>query len=244
MKNKISRLKHASIGFLCGAVCFGGIAQAAMQPIQVSFDKIKFFVQGIERSSPNGTYDNGGISVPEAMIYEGTTYVPIRKVSELLNMPVFWDGRNKAVSVGGAHVELSDASGTAIGQAELIQDADVVRIHLKASGLAPGKHGFHIHDQAVEGADFKTAGGHFNPEGKKHGHGSPEGHHLGDMSNLDVKEDGTVDTVLTVEGVTLETGKANSILGRSLIIHAKEDDGKTDPSGNSGDRVAGGNIPQ
>ena len=91
--------------------------------------------------------------------------------------------------------------------------------------------------------DFKTAGRHFNPTNKKHGDHNPDGLILG-LSNLVVNESGKVDQTIILRDVSLEKGKSNSVLGKSLIIHAKEDDGATDPSGNSGDRVAGGNIPK
>lgn len=93
-----------------------------------------------------------------------------------------------------------------------------------------------------ENNDFKTAGGHYTPDGKKHGHDNPEGRHAGDFENLTVSVDGTVSTTFVIEGLTLEKGKERSIWGKSFIIHAAEDDLKTDPSGNSGDRIAGGNI--
>jgi Cu-Zn family superoxide dismutase len=109
--------------------------------------------------------------------------------------------------------------------------------------LTPGKHGIHIHENAFAGSDFKTAQGHFNPEGKKHGLLNPEGHHLGDLPNLVVSEDGSAEATILVEHATLEPGDPDSLLGRSIIIHAGEDDEMTDPSGNSGDRVAGANIP-
>jgi Cu-Zn family superoxide dismutase len=141
------------------------------------------------------------------------------------------------------NIELLNANGEKIGQAVMFQTDEGVKISIQASGLTPGKHGFHIHENLIKDVDFSSAGGHFNPEGKKHGHDNPEGHHLGDLPNLEVKADGTVVAEMVATEVTMEKGKTNSILGRSLIIHAKEDDGKTDPAGDAGDRVAGGNIP-
>lgn len=109
--------------------------------------------------------------------------------------------------------------------------------------MTPGKHGFHIHENVFEGSNLKTANGHFNPEGKKHGLQNPDGHHLGDLPNLIVNEDGTAEATILIEHASLEADKPESLLGRSLIIHAGEDDEMTDPAGNSGDRVAGANIP-
>ncbi|WP_248924427.1 superoxide dismutase family protein [Paenibacillus hamazuiensis] len=235
-------MKHITGAFLCGAIFFAGVAGAA-GPTQMSFDKVSMFVNGTDRTSSDGQYDNQGTKVPESLIYEGTTYVPIRKISELLGVSVYWEGTRKAVSIGNPYVVITDGSGKAIGHAELTPTDKGVKIHLEASGLTPGKHGFHIHQNPITNNDFNTAGGHFNPNGKKHGHDSPDGMHLGDMPNLEVGADGTAKADIIAEGASLDKGGANSLLGHSIVIHAKEDDGKTDPSGNSGDRIAGGNIP-
>jgi superoxide dismutase, Cu-Zn family len=139
-------------------------------------------------------------------------------------------------------IDLKNNNGESIGTASFEQDGDVLKLTINASGLTPGKHGFHIHENPIEGNDFNTAGSHFNPTGKKHGHLNPEGAHLGDLLNLEVDAKGNADQTFELKDVTIEKGKPNSILNKSLIIHALEDDYKTDPSGNSGDRVAGGNI--
>jgi Cu-Zn family superoxide dismutase len=97
-----------------------------------------------------------------------------------------------------------------------------------------------------EPPDFKSAGGHFNPTGKQHGFDNPQGHHAGDMMNFTVKEKGTAKATVKDDDVVLGTGsEANSLLsngGSSIMVHAKADDYKTDPSGNSGDRIACGPI--
>lgn len=146
--------------------------------------------------------------------------------------------------IGTTFVELKNAEGEKIGFAAFAQMGDQTMLKVSASGLTPGNHGFHIHQKAITNNDFTTAGGHFNPFGKQHGHDNPAGAHLGDLPNLVANEKGNIDQTIFLSGVSLEKGKSNSILGKSLIIHAAGDDGKTDPSGNSGDRVAGGNIPQ
>jgi Cu-Zn family superoxide dismutase len=121
----------------------------------------------------------------------------------------------------------------------------VVVLRLRAWDLPPGIHGFHIHESGVcESPAFETAGGHFNPFGKKHGLKNPDGPHAGDLPNLLVLPDGTVELTITVPGVTLRPGR-NSLLrpeGASLVIHADPDDGKSDPAGNSGPRIACGII--
>ncbi|GIP32495.1 superoxide dismutase family protein [Paenibacillus sp. J2TS4] len=153
-----------------------------------------------------------------------------------------WRGKAQPVSIGKPYVKLYDTSGKEVGSATLTREAGGVRLQLQVSGLTPGKHGFHIHEKAFVPFDFKTAGGHFNPEGKKHGRSNPEGQHLGDMPNLEVKQDGTAEADLLLERATLEKGSPNSLLGKSIIIHAQEDDYLTDPAGNAGDRIVGGNI--
>jgi Cu-Zn family superoxide dismutase len=108
-------------------------------------------------------------------------------------------------------------------------------------------HGIHFHQNPkCDGPDFKSAGPHFNPDGKKHGLQSPDGHHAGDMMNLTVESNGKAKAKLTDADVSLGDGTNSHSLfsngGTALVIHAKEDDMKTDPSGNSGDRIACGAI--
>jgi len=143
---------------------------------------------------------------------------------------------------GSLDATIYDAKGKEVGWAVLTPDQDGVRLQLKMTGLKPGKHGFHIHEKAFTWLDFKSAGGHYNPDSKQHGHDNPQGHHLGDMPNLEAGADGsaTVDTVL--KGMSLINNVAGSIIGKSIIIHAAEDDYKSDPAGNAGDRIAGGII--
>ncbi|WP_019121373.1 superoxide dismutase family protein [Brevibacillus massiliensis] len=153
-------------------------------------------------------------------------------------------GKTQPVIREMPEVQIVSAKGEKIGTATLTEEGGGVKLRIKASQLPPGKHGFHIHESSFQGQDFKAAGAHFNPYGKKHGFDNPEGHHLGDMPNLTVKPDGTVDTEVMLNNATLKKGEKNSLLGKSIIIHSGEDDGKTDPAGNSGDRIAGGVIAE
>ncbi|QYR22512.1 superoxide dismutase family protein [Paenibacillus sp. sptzw28] len=243
MSEKNYSIKHLAVSFLCGSVFFSGVALAAGDKIEANLDRVSLFVQGENKSSADGLYDNGGTQVPESLDYRGTTYVPVRMVSSLLGQPVYWEGNGRSVSIGAPTATFVDAKGQTIGSAVLKQQANGVEITVKVSGLTPGKHGIHIHESAFAGSNFKMADGHFNPEVKKHGLLNPEGHHLGDLPNLVVGENGTAEATFLVENATLEPGKTDSLLGRSIIIHAGEDDEMTDPAGNSGDRVAGANIP-
>jgi Cu-Zn family superoxide dismutase len=146
-----------------------------------------------------------------------------------------------------AHADIINGQGTKIGLAKISASGDGVKISIKVSGLTPGDHGIHVHNVGkCEGPDFKTAGGHFNPTSAHHGiHNAQDPKpHLGDLANLTVDPSGTGKASFTVSGVTLADG-ANSLFhdgGTAIVIHAKADDLMSDPSGNSGDRVACGVI--
>jgi superoxide dismutase, Cu-Zn family len=142
-------------------------------------------------------------------------------------------------------VNLKDGQGKEVGTATVSPAAQGVKIKLNAQNLTPGEHAIHVHQTAkCDGPDFKTAGPHFNPDGKKHGLQNPEGPHAGDMPNFTVDAKGKSKATVTDPNVTLGDDPHSVFTGggTSLVIHAKADDGKTDPSGNSGDRVACGLI--
>ncbi len=130
-----------------------------------------------------------------------------------------------------------------VGNATFSSDPAGVKVSVQVKGLTPGKHGIHIHMTGkCEGFDFASAGGHFNPNNKQHGMQNPQGAHAGDMPNLEVGADGSGTYVYINKQVTFGSGP-NSLFqlgGTALVIHAGEDDEKTDPAGNSGARVACG----
>ena len=138
-------------------------------------------------------------------------------------------------------VELKDAQGKSVGAAVISEPGNHVAVALDLHDLPPGDHGIHFHQNPkCEGPDFKSAGGHFNPESKKHGLESPEGHHAGDLKNIAVDAQGKAKLQFEATDVTLGEGN-NSLFsngGTALVIHANAEDYKTDPSGNSGDRIA------
>lgn len=143
-------------------------------------------------------------------------------------------------------VTLQNAQGEKVGNATLTETKSGVKIDLQATKLSPGKHGIHFHANGVcEGPDFKSAGDHFNPKQKKHGlKNKPHGPHAGDLPNLVVAQDGSAHASMMSKTVSLGKGQ-NSLRkqgGTALVIHATEDDQKTDPSGKSGDRIACGVI--
>ena len=150
------------------------------------------------------------------------------------------------VSAAKTNVELKDAQGKPVGGIILWdQGPDSVGYELHLHDLTPGEHAIHFHQvPKCEAPDFKSAGPHFNPEGKKHGFDNPEGHHEGDLRNFTVEADGKADGRFEAKGITLGNGPHSLLSNGSIaiVVHAKADDYKTDPSGNSGDRIACGVV--
>jgi superoxide dismutase, Cu-Zn family len=144
-----------------------------------------------------------------------------------------------------AKARLKNTDGKDVGIAALVQVTGGVLISLSIDGLPPGDHAFHVHAVGKCEPPFTTAGGHFNPENKKHGMMSPEGHHAGDMPNLHIPAGGALTVDVVNDSITLEKGKPNSVYGpngTALVIHAGKDDYKTDPTGDAGGRIACGVI--
>lgn len=146
---------------------------------------------------------------------------------------------------GGEPVEiqLTDAQGSLVGEARLAQQTDGVEIQVHVSGLAPNsEHGIHFHQNGTcTPPTFESAGDHFNPTNAQHGLENPQGPHAGDMPNIRAGEDGVADTTFVKPAIRLR-GDSISLAGRALIVHAQRDDQRTDPSGESGDRIACGVV--
>ena len=151
-------------------------------------------------------------------------------------------GTASAATQGKATI--NDAEGKKVGEATLTQTPSGVLIKAQFENLPPGVHGFHFHEKGACAPNFDAAGAHFNPSKKKHGFQAPKGEHAGDLPNLHVPENGKLTVEVLAPDVKLEGGKTSLLAdnGTSLMVHAGPDDYKTDPSGDSGGRIACGVI--
>ncbi len=140
---------------------------------------------------------------------------------------------------------LRAADGSDRGLAKIVETPEGLHVWVNVVGLPAGEHGAHVHMTGTcTGPDFTSAGGHWNPLMRQHGIDNPQGTHMGDMPNVTVGADGTGKLDYILKGGTLTSG-ANPLLdadGAAVVIHAKSDDLKSDPSGNAGGRVACGVI--
>ena len=140
-----------------------------------------------------------------------------------------------------ARVDLKTSDGQDAGWLRMKKDGRDVEITGKLKNLPPGDHGMHIHQVGkCEAPDFKSAGAPYNPTGKQHGRDNPLGHHAGDLGNIDVGSGG--ESSVNIKAKNLELWAGDSAMDKSVLVHAQRDDNKTDPSGNSGDRIACGVI--
>lgn len=142
---------------------------------------------------------------------------------------------------GEATVTLAAADGSPRGTATIKETRDGLMLHVMAEGLPEGVHGIHIHAVGrCDAPDFTTAGPHWNPTSRQHGRDNPEGSHHGDLPNITIAANGRGMLHTTVKGGTF--ADLFDADGASLVVHATADDYRTDPSGNSGGRIACGVI--
>ena len=143
---------------------------------------------------------------------------------------------------GGPPIALVNSAGQSVGSVSAWETAGGVGLRIAASGLPHGVHGIHVHAVGrCDGPKFESAGPHWNPAQRKHGLSNPAGPHGGDLPNVTVAANGVLSTIVTVPGASLAAAGAGALAdadGAALVIHASADDNMTDPSGNSGDRIA------
>jgi superoxide dismutase, Cu-Zn family len=147
----------------------------------------------------------------------------------------------QAQDVTKATAKLEAKSGSQVsGTVTFTKSGDDVQVVADIQGLKPGKHGFHLHEKGdCSAADAASAGAHFNPTKRHHGGPMTAEHHTGDFGNIEADASGKAH--IDWKG-KMQLSGADSIIGKSVVVHEKEDDLKTDPSGNSGARIACGVI--
>jgi Cu-Zn family superoxide dismutase len=167
-----------------------------------------------------------------------------RKTALLLVLPFILSGCMEK-TITKMDVEMFNPSGDSLGTIKVSEQSEGVKLEVLLEGLPPGEHGFHIHEKGkCDAPDFKSAGNHFNPDEKQHGLLHPEGAHAGDLPNI-ISEDGKVEANLMAPQLTLKSDQKNSLLGQegtSIVITEGKDDGMTQPAGDSGQRIACGEI--
>ena len=165
-------------------------------------------------------------------------------VTSMVAIPVLLAGCSSMGLVSpAATATLAPTKGSQVsGTVNFTQRGDRLIVEAKVTGLTPGLHGFHIHEKGnCTAPDGSSAGPHFSPVPAQHGGPDTPAHHGGDLGNLTADSTGTAIAKIEVKGLSLGTGE-DSIIGRSVIVHEKADDLKTQPSGASGARLACGLI--
>ena len=165
--------------------------------------------------------------------------------SLLLSCSHFFEGKQGHTHLTDMMVDPIDTkmlarSGSSVtGKLRFTQKADGVELDVDIKGVDPSSvHGFHIHEIGdCSAKDAKSAGGHYNPTGHKHGSPDKERHHLGDLGNVKADKEGMIKEQIMITGATIEEGKEFSILNRAVILHAEADDLKSQPSGAAGARI-------
>jgi len=150
-------------------------------------------------------------------------------------------GMSSSAATPGGRASLAAADGAPRGTARFTDMSGGILVQVDTMGLPAGVHGIHIHTTGrCDGPDFASAGGHWNPTARQHGRENPQGAHHGDLPNLMVSADGRGTVQLATPGGSL--ADLFDADGAALVIHANPDDDRTEPSGNSGGRIACGVI--
>ena len=169
-----------------------------------------------------------------------TALATVALVSPVFAQGVFAQGKGEI-----ATAQLKTRDGKAAGEVTLHQTPNGVLIRASFDGLPAGEHAIHLHEKgSCQPPDFESAGGHFAPDGRRHGFKDQKGAHAGDLPNVDIPESGTASVEMFTSRVTLRSGKASLLDrdGAAVVVHARPDDYTTDPAGNAGDRIACGEI--
>ena len=140
-----------------------------------------------------------------------------------------------------AMAKLKNPKGESVGEVKLMQTPHGTLLHARFSNLPPGAHAFHVHTVGKCEPPFKSAGGHFNPGGKKHGFLAADGLHAGDMPNIHVPASGSLEIEVLNTLLKLDSSLFDAD-GAAIVLHAGPDDYKTDPAGAAGARIACGVI--
>ena len=163
-------------------------------------------------------------------------------IAATLAAPLALPGCAPVEPAGGPPMPLVNSSGQSIGSVRAWQTTGGVTFRIDASALPHGVHGIHVHSVGrCDPPEFTSAGAHWNPASRKHGMNNPEGPHAGDLPNVTVAANGVLGETVTVTGASLTATGPGALLdadGAALVLHAAADDYATDPSGNSGARIA------
>lgn len=162
------------------------------------------------------------------------------KLSASIAAAIFLSACASSSVVNRATAQLAPTTGNAVaGTVTFTEQGSAVLVAGEVRGLAPNKeHGFHVHDKGdCSGGDGMATGGHFNPTGSAHGAHDNAQHHAGDLVSLKADANGVARFSYTSNSITVGNGATN-VIGRGLIVHRDADDFKTQPTGNSGPRVA------
>ena len=171
----------------------------------------------------------------------------MKRFSVLMSSVLLMTACNRAAApvqngilVQGFQHQIRDRAGVDVGTVGSPGvDAKGLRLTIRVHDLPPGVHGMHLHEVGLcDPPAFAGAGAHWNPAGRKHGHRNPEGPHAGDLGNLTVRANGKG----SAEALIAKGSMGPTPSGLAIVIHAKRDDEKTDPSGDSGDRIACGIV--
>ena len=167
--------------------------------------------------------------------------IKLRFLTALLALVVSAAASQWAVAAKQAHAQIMNADGQQVGKVYLHRTPQGTLLHAKLHGMPEGAHAFHVHSIGKCEAPFKSAGGHYNPHGHKHGIQSADGAHAGDMPNIHVPASGSLEIEILNTALVLD-GSLFDEDGAAIVIHAGPDDYMSDPAGAAGPRIACGVI--